>query len=396
VRTSRTAAAAMLAVCGLLTVAACSNSNTPSAAAGDTSSTASQPASQPAATTSSDAGMTTSSSPAAAATACGSGSLAGAGSSFQDPMEQKWVSDYGQKCSGAKINYTSVGSGAGIQQFGAGTIDFAGSDVTMQPSEQSTANQRCGGNPAIHIPVSAGGVGITWNLPNVTALNFSPDTLAGIFQGTITKWNDAAIAADNPGVTLPSTAITVFHRSDASGTNSVFSSYMASASTKWTLGTGKTLNWPSSGQGAQGNQGVSAGVSQTVGGVTYTEQAFALQHNLPLAKIKNAGGTFVELTASNVSKALEAATIKPASPNDLSATMNYQPTDPSAYPISTLTYVIACSTYPSSMSSDKVSLLKSFLNYAVTDGQQFATTLGYSPLPASLVTKDQASISAIS
>ena len=310
-------------------------------------------------------------------------------------MQQKWISDYGAKCSGAKINYTSVGSGAGIQQFGAGTIDFAGSDVTMKDTEQSTANSRCDSNPAIHIPVSAGGVGITWNLPNVSSLKLSPDTLADIFQGKVTKWNDPEIAADNAGVTLPATAITVFHRSDASGTNSVFSSYMAAASKKWTLGTGKTLNWPV-GQGAQGNQGVSAGVSQTTGGVTYTEQAFAIQHKLPLAQIKNGGGTYVELTADNVSKALESATLKPNSTNDLSAQMNYQPTDPSAYPISTLTYVIVCSKYPSSMGSDKVTLLKDYLNYAVTDGQQFAKDLGYSPLPASLVTKDQASINAIS
>ncbi len=311
-------------------------------------------------------------------------------------MQQKWISDYRAKCGSAQINYSSVGSGAGIQQFGAGTVDFAGSDVTMKDTEQAAADKRCDSNPAIHIPISAGGVGITWNLPNVKSLKFSPDTLADIFQGKVTKWNDPEIAADNAGVSLPATAITVFHRSDASGTNAVFSAYMAAASKKWTLGTGKTLNWPGTSQGAKGNEGVSAGVSQTVGGITYTEQAFAIQHSLPLAMIKNGGGTYVELTADNVSKALESATIKPVSASDLSADMNYQPTDPAAYPISTLTYVIVCSKYPSSMSADKVSLLKSYLTYAVTDGQQFAKDLGYSPLPASLVTKDQSSISSIS
>lgn len=382
-RTSRTAAI-LLASLGLVAVSACSNNNssagTGAGGGGNTAGT-------------SPAG---SGGQATAASKCASGSLTGAGSSFQDPMEQKWIAAYAAACSGARINYTSAGSGAGIQQFGTGTIDFAGSDVTMSSSQQATANGRCGGSPAIHIPISAGGVGITWNLPGVKALNFSPDTLAGIFQAKITKWNDPAIAADNPGISLPSTAITVFHRSDASGTNSVFSSYMAAASKQWTLGTGTTLNWPGTSQGAKGNQGVSAGVAQTVGGITYTEQAFALQHKLPLAKIKNAAGQWVALTAANVSKALAQAQITPASTDDLSAKMNYQPSDPAAYPISSLTYAIVCSKYPSSTSSDKVALLKDYLTYAVTTGQQFADTLGFSPLPANLVAKDQASISAIS
>jgi len=391
VNISRTAAAA-LAAGGLLAVAACSNNNTPSSSAaatgGGTSASAGSQVNGSAPATTAGA--------AAAPTKCVSASLTGAGSSFQDPIEQKWISVYRQDCSGAQINYTSVGSGAGIQQFGSGTIDFAGSDVTMKADQQSTANARCGGNPAIHIPISAGGVGVTWNLPNPTALKFSPDTIADIFQGKLTKWNDPEIAADNPGVSLPSTAITVFHRSDASGTNSVFSSFLTATSKKWTLGSGTSLNWPTSGQGAKGNQGVSAGVSQTVGGVTYTEQAFALQHKLPLAQIKNAAGNYVELTADNVSKALAEATVTPGSANDISAKMNYTPSDASAYPISSLTYAIVCSKYPSSMSADKVRLIKSYLAYGVTDGQQFATQLGFSPLPPNLVAKDQAAISGIS
>jgi phosphate transport system substrate-binding protein len=362
----------MLAAGGLLAVTACSNDNTPVSSAATVGGTST------------------------ALSECVSASLTGAGSSFQDPIEQKWISAYRQNCNGAQINYTSVGSGAGIQQFGSGTIDFAGSDVTMNATQQSTANGRCGGNPAIHVPVSSGGVGVTWNLPGVTALKFSPDTIADIFQGKVTTWNDAEIAADNPGVSLPSTAITVFHRSDASGTNSVFSSFLAANSKRWTLGSGTSLNWPTIGQGAKGNQGVSAGVSQTVGGITYTEQAFARQHKLPLAQVKNAAGNFVELSADNVSKALAEAIVTPASESDISAKMNYTPSDPSAYPISSLTYAIVCSKYPSSVSADKVSLIKSYLTYGVSDGQQFAKDLGFSPLPANLVAKDQASISAIS
>ncbi|HEX7107267.1 MAG TPA: phosphate ABC transporter substrate-binding protein PstS [Acidothermaceae bacterium] len=387
---SRTAAA-VLAAGGLLAVAACSDNNTPSSSAAATGGTSTSAGAQ-----GNSSAPATTPSTGSAPTKCVSASLTGAGSSFQDPIEQKWISVYRQDCSGAQINYTSVGSGAGIQQFGSGTIDFAGSDVTMKADQQSTANARCGGNPAIHIPISAGGVGVTWNLPNLTALKFSPDTIADIFQGKLTKWNDPEIAADNPGVSLPSTAITVFHRSDASGTNSVFSSFLTATSKKWTLGSGTSLNWPTSGQGAKGNQGVSAGVAQTVGGVTYTEQAFALQHKLPLAQIKNTAGNFVELTADNVSKALAEATVTPGSANDVSAKMNYTPSDPSAYPISSLTYAIVCGKYPSSMSADKVSLIKSYLSYGVTDGQQFATQLGFSPLPPNLVAKDQAAISGIS
>ena len=387
---SRTAAA-VLAAGGLLAVAACSNNNTPSSSAATTGGSSTSAGSQ----VSSSAPAATAST-AATTSKCVSASLTGAGSSFQDPIEQKWISVYRQNCSGAQINYTSVGSGAGIQQFGSATIDFAGSDVTMTAAQQATANGRCDGNPAIHIPISSGGVGVTWNLPGVTTLKFSADTIADIFQAKVTKWNDPEIAADNPGVSLPATAITVFHRSDASGTNSVFSSFLVAASKKWTLGSGTSLNWPASSQGAKGNQGVSAGVAQTVGGITYTEQAFAIQHKLPLAQVKNAAGNFVDLTADNVSKALAEATVTPASANDISATMNYTPSDPSAYPISSLTYAIVCNKYPSSMSADKVNLIKSYLSYGITDGQQFATQLGFSALPANLVTKDQASISSIS
>lgn len=387
---SRTAAA-LLAAGGLLAVSACSDSNSPTSSAATPGRASSSAGSQ---VGSSVPGPTASGAPVTIA--CVNASLAGAGSSFQDPIEQKWISVYRQSCGGAQINYTSVGSGAGIQQFGSGTVDFAGSDVTMSPAQQAAANGRCEGSPAIHIPISSGGVGVTWNLPGVSALKFSPDTLADIFQGKVTKWSDPEISADNAGVALPSTAITVFHRSDASGTNSVFSSFLAATSKKWALGAGTSLNWPANSQGAKGNQGVSAGVAQTVGGVTYTEQAFALQHKLPLAQIKNTAGNFVELTADNVSKAIAQASVAPASANDVSAKMNYTPSDPNAYPISSLTYAIVCSKYPSSVSADKVKLIKSYLEYGVTDGQQFAADLGFSPLPSNLVARDKASISAIS
>jgi phosphate transport system substrate-binding protein len=305
-------------------------------------------------------------------------------------MQQKWIAGYTGRCPGTQINYQAVGSGQGIQTFGAGQIDFAGSDVTMKPDEQAAADKRCG-STAIHIPVTAGGVAVTWNLPGVSQLKFSPNTLAKIFQGKIKTWDDAAIKADNPGVALPGVPITVVYRSDASGTNAVFTSYLAAAAPKaWTLGSGKTVQWPT-GQGAAKNQGVSAAVAQTPGAITYTEQGFAEQHKLPTAQVKNGAGQYVALSATTVSQALTAATVRPASAGDLTTHIDFQPRQ--GYPISTVSYVIVCTTYPASFHG--VDLLKSYLRYATTTGQQAANSLGFAPLPMSLQTKAESSIAGI-
>jgi phosphate transport system substrate-binding protein len=325
---------------------------------------------------------------------CSAAQLTGGGSSFQAPMEQAWSASFLSNCPQVHVNYNSVGSGAGIQQFGQGTVDFAGSDVTMKPDEQRTADNRCGGAPAIHLPVTAGGVAVAYNLPDVKNLRLTAATVAGIFQGTITRWNDPVLAADNPGATLPNIPIVVFHRSDGSGTTAVFSAYLkAAAASSWKLGSDKTLNWPV-GQGAKGNEGVSAGVNQTKGGITYTEQAFAEQHKLTTALIKNAGGSFVPLTSANVSRALETAQLS-GTGNDLKATIDYKPAAADAYPISTVSYVIVCSHYPSSFGADKVAALKSYLDYAVGAGQQTAAQLGFAPLPPAMATKDRAAIAAV-
>lgn len=325
---------------------------------------------------------------------CGSASLSGAGSSFQAPMQQQWIADYLARCS-AKITYSSIGSGAGIEQFGQGTIDFAGSDVPMTSDEQAVANQRCGGAAAIHLPVTAGGVAVTYNLAGVDRLQLSPPTLAGLFQGAITKWNDPRIAAENPGNKLPNTPVSVFYRSDGSGTTAVFSQYMSTAAgAAWKLGTGKKVSWPT-GQGAKGNEGVSAGVGQTQGGVTYTEQAFAEQKKLPTASISNGGGNYVALSAATVSAALKGAQVVGTGTN-LTVKVDYQPKGADAYPISTVSYVIVCSTYPKGFGQNKVSTLKDYLQYAVGDGQRAATKLGFAPLPGSLADKDCQSIASIS
>jgi phosphate transport system substrate-binding protein len=323
---------------------------------------------------------------AAATSASGSGgcggTLSGAGSTFQQNIEQQWIKDFTQKCAGARINYQGTGSGAGIEQFGSGTIDFAGSDVTMKPDEQHKADARCQGSKAIHIPVTAGGVAVMYNLKGIKSLNLSAKTLAGIFQGSVKRWNDPAIAAENSGVKLPATPITAYHRSDGSGTTSVFSGFLdANAKGVWKLGAGKELNWPS-GQGAKGSDGVTAGVKQTDGGVTYAEISFAKANGLPTAKVKGAGTDFVELSGQTVGQFLDSSFKATGAGKDLGGTVDFAGT--TGYPISTVSYAIACE---KSKDPAKGKLLKEFLTYAAGTGQQSAEGLGFAPLPSSIAAK---------
>jgi phosphate transport system substrate-binding protein len=331
----------------------------------------------------------------AAAADCPQAALTGAGSSFQSPMQQQWSADYLGRCAAVRVNYNSVGSGAGIQQFTQGTVDFAGSDVAMKPEEQRSADERCAPGTAIHVPVTAGGVAVTYNVAGVKELKLSPMVLAGIFQGTITRWDDAAVKQVNPDAALPGDPIVVFHRSDGSGTTAVFSAYLsaAAAASNWKLGAGKTLTWPV-GQGAKGNEGVSAGVAQTKGAITYTEQAFAEQKQLPTALIGTAAGQFVALNATNVSAALESATVV-GTGHDVTVKVDFAPSAAQAYPISTVSYVIACDRYPSTVSADSVKAIKGYLTYALGDGQKAAAALGFAPLPSSLLTKATAAVEAI-
>jgi phosphate transport system substrate-binding protein len=332
----------------------------------------------------------TSATNAAGSTDCATGSLSGQGSTFQQNIEKQWSSDFAGKCSGAQISYEGTGSGAGIQQFGSGTVDYAGSDAVMKPDEQAAANKRCNGT-AIHIPVTAGGVAIIYNLKGVTSLNLSAPTLAGIFNGTIKTWNDPKIAAENSGVKLPSTAIKAYHRADGSGTTKVFTGYLAAdAPTVWKLGSDKTINWPS-GQAAKGSDGVVAGVKQTDGGITYAEVSFAKQNNLPTAKVKGIAGDYTDISAQTVSQSINDAFTITGTGNDLAGKLDY--TKMTGYPISTVSYVITCEKYTD---ANKSKLLKAFLTYDVTTGQQVADSLGFAPLPQSLVSKDQSSIAAIS
>lgn len=355
-----------IAAAGLLTVTACGSDNStekPSASGG---------------------------SGGAGSSECAKGSLSGSGSTFQQNIEAEWIKAYGAKCSGAQINYSGTGSGAGIEQFGKGTIDFAGSDAVMKPDEQSKADSNCGGK-AIHIPVTAGGVAIMYNLKGVDNLKLSAKTLASIFQGTIKKWDDAAIAAENSGVKLPATPITAYHRSDGSGTTKVFSGFeMDNAGAAWKLGSDKSLNWPG-GQAAKGSDGVSAGVKQTDGGVTYVEVSFAKANALPTAKVKGAGSDFSEITAKTVGDFLDSSFKPSGTGNDLAGKLDFKGT--TGYPISTVSYVIVCS---KAKDAAKGKQLKSYLTYAVGDGQATADSLGFAPLPTTIATKAKASVAALS
>jgi phosphate transport system substrate-binding protein len=315
-------------------------------------------------------------------TNCATGSLSGSGSTFQKNIEAQWIKDFTASCSGATVDYKGTGSGAGIAQFGEGTIDFAGSDSLMKDDEQAKADTRCGtGNKAIHLPVTAGAIVLTYNVKGVTSLQLSAATIAKVFLGKVTKWNAAEVAADNPGVTLPATAIQPVHRSDSSGTTDVLSKFLDKlAHDSWTLGTGKELAWPG-GQSAKGSDGVTTAVKATDGAITYTELSFAKVNDLATAKVKNASGAFVEATGDSVGKALASATLD-ESKGDLRASLDFATTEPAAYPISAVSYVIVCD-----RGNKNAALLKAFVTYAATSGQASADALGYAPVPAAIATK---------
>lgn len=339
----RTAAFAAVGAAAILTVAGCGSDNGASSAAQSSTSN------------------------------CATGSLAGGGSTFQLNIQQQWSADYREQCSDAQVNYNPIGSGAGIQQFAAGTLDFAGSDVPMLPDEQQAADKRCDGK-ALTFPVTAGGVAIIYNLPGVSGLDLSATTLAGIFQGTIKHWNDAAIKRDNPDASLPSTSVVTYHRADGSGTTAVFAAFeKVAAGNAWTLGSGKELSWPS-GQGATGSDGVVQGVKSTIGGITYAEVSYATANNLPTAAISAGNDNYVTLTATNVSAGV--------------ATKGQ-----SGYPLSTVSYAIVCAHYPGSGTAAAV---KDYLGYALGAGQSAADQLGYAPLPGAMVTKSQALLDSVS
>lgn len=328
-----------------------------------------------------------------AAAQCANGSLNVAGSTAQQNAMSAWTKDYLGKCAGANITYTGNGSGAGVQQFQQGTIDFAGSDFPLAAgAEQSAADARCKAGPAINLPLVAGGIAVGYNVPGVSSLNLSASTIARIFNGKITNWNDPAIAKDNPGVTLPNLGIQTFHRSDGSGTTYNFGNYLANeAKADWPYPANK--NWPApAGQGGKGSSVVAQSVKSTPGGIGYFELSYATQNQIPFAKVSNAAGHFVELTAQNVTNFLGAAKVV-GTGNDLKLQFDYTNADDNAYPNALVTYEIVCS---KGNDPAKLPLIKDFLSYAASDGGQgILVSQSYVPLPSGLRSKVSSTVNGL-
>jgi phosphate transport system substrate-binding protein len=295
----------------------------------------------------------------------------GAGATFPYPLYSKWFSEYNKLHPNLKFNYQSIGSGGGIKQFTDGTVDFGASDAPMKDEQIVKAPD------VVHIPTVLGADVVAYNLPGVSTFRLSPETLANIFLGKITKWNDPSLAADNPGVKLPDQAISVAHRSDGSGTTFIFTDYLSKVSPEWKtkVGSGTSVNWPV-GLGGKGNEGVTGLVKTSPGSIGYVELVYAVQQKLAVADIKNKEGNFIKPSLESITAA--------ASGVDVPADYRVSITNPggkTSYPIAGFTYLLV---HKDAKDKAKGTALVNFLRWAITDGQTLATPLDYAPLPRSL------------
>jgi len=329
-----------------------------------------------------------SSSSTAASTGGGSSvtaTLNGSGSTFAAPIYQQLGSEL--KGKGLTINYQPVGSGQGISDLTNKSTVFAGSDPPMKDEEVAAAKKN--GAP-VHVPTAFGAITVSYNLDGVkSGLKLDGPTIANIFLGKIKKWNDPAIAGMNPGVSLPSSAITVVHRSDESGTTKGFTGFLQNSSPEWKskVGSDKTVKWPT-GTGAKGNDGVAAAVKQTPGAVGYVEQAYALQNNFTFADVKNSAGKFVSPTIPSVTAAGSGVTIPP----DLRFTLG-DSKDPASYPISSQTFIVVYKDpCKAGATKDQAKGLVSFLDYVLGPGQDTIKKLSYAPLPSDVDSKAKAAV----
>ncbi|HKD96331.1 MAG TPA: phosphate ABC transporter substrate-binding protein PstS [Micromonosporaceae bacterium] len=324
---------------------------------------------------------------------CATGTLNAQGSTAQGNAMTTWISNYQKKCAGATINYGGGGSGAGQQAFIAGTADFAGSDSPLSATDQPKADAHCGsGGHAIHLPMVVGPIAVVYNVSGVTNLQLKPATLAGIFSGKITKWNDPAIAADNQGANLPATTITSVHRAESSGTTDNFTKYLTgTAGSAWTYDHDKVWHAPG-GDAEQGSDGVSAQIKKTDGSIGYVEWSFATLNSLNMAKIYNGAGEWSELTADSAGKTIAGAKVT-GTGNDMQMSIDYNTSTAGAYPIVLVTYEIVCD---KGNPAGSLALLKSFLAYtSSTDGQSQLTAIGYAPLPETVRSGVAAKVAAL-
>jgi phosphate transport system substrate-binding protein len=302
--------------------------------------------------------------------------LQGGGATFPNPLYQKWVAEFQKAHPDVKIDYQSIGSGGGIKGITEKTFDFAGSDAPMNAKELEAAG---GADNIIEFPSCAGAVVPAYNVPGATDLKFTGEVLAKIFMGKITKWNDPAIAALNSGAKLPETAITPVYRTDGSGTNFVWTNYLATQSDEFksTIGTGKQVKWPV-GQGGKGSEGVTAVVQQTPGAIAYVESNYAMANHIPFGLVKNKDGKFVKASAESVSAAGEGA-VSHMKGGVLAADIWNQP-GAEAYPIASFTYLIIYKDMNNIKSLEQATALNDFLWWATHEGQSVASTLDYAPL----------------
>ena len=305
----------------------------------------------------------------------------GAGATFPYPIYSKWFDEYGKISPGVIFNYQSIGSGGGIKQVTAKTVDFGASDGPMTIDQLTAAPGRI-----YHIPTVMGADVVAYNLEGISkGLKLSGDVLADIYLGKITQWNDPRISEQNSGVNLPARSIIVVHRSDGSGTTYIFTDYLSSISSAWKgkVGKGNAVNWPL-GLGGKGNEGVAGMIKQTSGSIGYVELAYAKQNNLPYASMKNQAGSYIEPTLESTSKAADGVKI----PDDFRVSI-VNSSNPEAYPIASFTWLLI---YKQMDDHTKGAAIVSFIKWAITDGQKYAETLDYAPLPSNVVQMIQAKL----
>lgn len=295
--------------------------------------------------------------------------MTGAGATFPNPIYSKWFSEYKKVNPDVSFNYQAIGSGGGQKQILEGTVDFGASDGPMSDESLAKAPSKI-----LHVPTVAGAVALTYNLPGVKTLKLDGPTIADIYLGKITKWNDAAIAKQNSGAKLPETAIAVVHRAEGSGTSYIFTDFLSAVSPEWKSKVGKntTLNWPT-GLGAKGNDGVTGIVQKATGAIGYVELIYALQNKMPVAEVKNAEGVYLAPTLEGVTAAMSTATI----PDDFRFSMVNAP-GKASYPISGATWLLV---YEQQKDATKGKALVGFLKWMITEGEKQAKSLDYAPLP---------------
>jgi phosphate transport system substrate-binding protein len=307
----------------------------------------------------------------------GQTTLNGAGATFPNPMYSKWFSEYGKSHSGVQINYQPIGSGGGIRQVTAGTVDFGASDMPMTDKQLQEAKFKI-----LNIPTVLGAVVPAYNIPGVSGeVKFTPEALAGIFLGKISKWNDKAITSANPGMNFPDSNVIVVHRSDGSGTSFIWTDFLSKVSPDWKsqVGSDTSVKWPI-GMGGKGNEGVAGLIRQLSGSIGYVELIYAIQNNIAYGSVRNSSGAFVKASLESVTAAAGSA---PKMPADFRVSITNAP-GKDAYPISSFTWLLIPA---QSKDPAKGKILNDFLNWMVTDGQKMTTALAYAPLPDNVVTK---------